>query len=79
MDRFEGHRLNSPNDLIVASDGAVWFTDPPYGILDDTEGHRADSELDGCFVFRFDRGTGKLTVATDAMVVHPNRPCLSPD
>ena len=57
VDRYEGHRLNSPNDLVVASDGAVWFTDPPYGILDDTEGYAADSELGGCFVFRLDRGT----------------------
>ena len=47
VDRYRGHRLNSPNDLVVASDGAVWFTDPPYGILDDSEGHRADSELAG--------------------------------
>ena len=78
VDRHEGHRLNSPNDLIVASDGAVWFTDPPYGILDDTEGHRADSELEGCYVFRFDRGRGDLTVVSDAME-HPNGLAFSPD
>lgn len=78
VDRYEGHRLNSPNDLVVASDGAVWFTDPPYGILDDSEGYRADSELGGCFVFRFDRGTGELTVVTDAME-HPNGLAFSPD
>jgi gluconolactonase len=78
VDRYQGHRLNSPNDLIVASDGAIWFTDPPYGILDDTEGYRADSELEGCFVFRLDRGTGELTVASDG-VVHPNGLAFSPD
>ncbi len=78
VDRYQGHRLNSPNDLIVASDGAVWFTDPPYGILDDTEGHRADSELAGCFVFRFDRRTGELAVVSDAME-HPNGLAFSPD
>jgi Gluconolactonase len=78
VDRYEGHRLNSPNDLIVASDGAVWFTDPPYGILDDNEGHRADSELGGCYVFRFDRGNGELTVVSDAME-HPNGLAFSPD
>jgi gluconolactonase len=78
VDRYRGHRLNSPNDLVVASDGAIWFTDPPYGILDDTEGYRADSELEGCFVFRLDRGTGELTVASDA-VVHPNGLAFSPD
>ena len=42
VDRYEGKRLNSPNDLVVASDGAIWFTDPPYGILDDSEGYKAD-------------------------------------
>lgn len=78
VDRFQGHRLNSPNDLIVASDGAIWFTDPPYGILDDIEGYRADSELGGCFVFRLDRTTGELAVVSDAMV-HPNGLAFSPD
>jgi gluconolactonase len=78
VDHYQGHRLNSPNDLVVASDGAVWFTDPPYGILDDSEGHRADSELTGCFVFRFDRTTGELDVVSDAME-HPNGLAFSPD
>ena len=78
VDRFEGHRLNSPNDLVVASDGAIWFTDPPYGILDDSEGYKADSELGGCFVFRLDRATGELTVVTDVLT-HPNGLAFSPD
>ncbi|MEP6638735.1 MAG: SMP-30/gluconolactonase/LRE family protein, partial [Chloroflexota bacterium] len=78
VDRYRGRRLNSPNDLVVASDGAVWFTDPPYGILDNAEGYRADSELGGCFVFRLDRKTGELTVATD-FLVHPNGLAFSPD
>ena len=78
VDRYRGARLNSPNDIVVASDGAIWFTDPPYGILDDSEGYRADSELGGCFVFRLDRETGELTVATDALE-HPNGLAFSPD
>jgi len=78
IDQYEGRRLNSPNDLVVASDGAIWFTDPPYGILDDTEGYRADSELGGCFVFRFDRETGDLAVVSDEME-HPNGLAFSPD
>lgn len=78
VDRYEGNRLNSPNDLVVASDGAIWFTDPPYGILDDNEGYRADSELGACFVFRLDRTTGELMIATDALV-HPNGLAFSPD
>ena len=78
VDRFEGKRLNSPNDIVVASDGAIWFTDPPYGILDDNEGYKADSELGGCFVFRLDRATGELTVVSDDLV-HPNGLAFSPD
>ena len=73
VDRYEGRRLNSPNDLVVASDGAIWFTDPPYGILDDREGYKADSELGGCFVFRLDRATGELTIASD-FLDPPERP-----
>jgi gluconolactonase len=78
VDRFEGKRLNSPNDIVVASDGAIWFTDPPYGILDDNEGYKADSELGGCFVFRLDRGTGELTIVADQMV-DPNGLAFSPN
>jgi gluconolactonase len=78
VDRYQGRRLNSPNDVVVASDGAIWFTDPPYGILDDTEGYRADSELGGCFVFRLDRASGELTIASEA-VLHPNGLAFSPD
>jgi len=78
VDRYQGRRLNSPNDLVVASDGAIWFSDPPYGIIDDREGYKADSELGGCFVFRFDRTTGELTVATD-FLIHPNGLAFSPD
>jgi gluconolactonase len=78
VDRYRGRRLNSPNDIVVASDGAIWFTDPPYGILDDSEGYRADSELDGCFVFRFDPSTGDLEIAS-AEMVHPNGLAFSPD
>jgi gluconolactonase len=77
VDRFEGKRLNSPNDIVVASDGAIWFTDPPYGILDDNEGYKADSELGGCFVFRLDRVTGELAVMSDDLV-HPNGLAFSP-
>ncbi|HEX6869397.1 MAG TPA: SMP-30/gluconolactonase/LRE family protein [Candidatus Limnocylindrales bacterium] len=78
VDRFEGRRFNSPNDIVVASDGAIWFTDPPYGILDDSEGYKADSEQAGCFVYRVDRETGEVTVASDVLI-HPNGLAFSPD
>ena len=53
-DRHDGKRLNSPNDVVVKSDGSIWFTDPPYGILSDYEGKLADQEQAGCFVYRVD-------------------------
>ena len=71
-------RLNSPNDVVVASDGAIWFTDPPYGILSDHEGYKSDQEIEGCYVFRFDPETEQLNaVVTD--MIHPNGLAFSPD
>jgi gluconolactonase len=78
IDRYQGKRLNSPNDLVVKSDGTIWFTDPPYGILSDYEGYKAESELGDCYVFRFDPASGELSVVTD-QVVEPNGLAFSPD
>ena len=78
VDRYEGKRLNSPNDLVVASDGAIWFTDPPYGIVSNREGYQAESELGACYVFRLDRATGELAIVSDAMI-DPNGLAFSPD
>ena len=78
VDRYEGKRLNSPNDLVVKSDGTIWFTDPPYGILSDREGARRESELGGNFVFRFDPGSGDLAIVVDSMD-RPNGIAFSPD
>jgi gluconolactonase len=78
VDRYQGKRLNSPNDVVVKSDGSIWFTDPPYGIVSDREGHQAESELDGCYVFRFDPATGDLRIASD-FVEEPNGLAFSPD
>jgi gluconolactonase len=64
-ERYEGKRLNSPNDVVVKSDGTLWFTDPPYGIRSDLEGHRSEPEYGGAFVFRFDPRSGKLEVVAD--------------
>lgn len=66
VDSYQGKKLNSPNDLVVKSDGTIWFTDPPYGILSNHEGYKADSELGHCYVFRFDPVQHELRiVATD--------------
>lgn len=78
VDRYQGRRLNSPNDLVVRSDGTIWFTDPPYGILSDCEGHRAPSEQDANHVFCYDPATGMLHAAT-AEVEEPNGLAFSPD
>jgi gluconolactonase len=78
VDRYQGRRLNSPNDLVVKSDGTIWFTDPPYGIVSDREGHRAESELGDHYVFRFDPATGALRIASD-WVEEPNGLAFSPD
>jgi gluconolactonase len=77
-DRFEGKRLNSPNDVVVKSDGSIWFTDPSYGILHDYEGDYGVQEVDGCHVYRVDGSTGAITrVAAD--FVKPNGLAFSPD
>ncbi|MCP2258890.1 gluconolactonase [Streptoalloteichus tenebrarius] len=64
-DRYEGRRLNSPNDVVVRSDGSVWFTDPDYGIASDYEGHRAESEIGGCHLYRVDPDSGQVRIAAD--------------
>ncbi|MFF8842527.1 SMP-30/gluconolactonase/LRE family protein [Streptomyces sp. NPDC015127] len=64
-DRFEGKRLNSPNDAVVRSDGSIWFSDPTFGITSDYEGHRADPEIDGCNVYRIDPASGEVRKVAD--------------
>jgi gluconolactonase len=76
-DTYQGRRLNSPNDVVVKSDGTIWFTDPPFGILSYYEGHIAESELQPA-VYRLDPATGELTVVTDD-VPGPNGLAFSPD
>jgi gluconolactonase len=78
VDRYQGRRLNSPNDLVVKRDGSIWFTDPPYGIVSDVEGHRAESELGDCYVFRFDPTSAALRIVSD-FVEEPNGLAFSPD
>jgi gluconolactonase len=77
-DRYNGKRLNSPNDVVVHPDGSIWFTDPPYGIrASQYEGFYAESETKPA-VYRVDGSTGRVTVVTDE-VVGPNGLCFSPD
>ncbi len=77
VDHYQGKRLNSPNDVVVKSDGSIWFTDPHYGIMTDYEGHRAEQEL-ACHVYRLDPMNGGLEVVTDDFAC-PNGLCFSPD
>ncbi|MEM9268646.1 MAG: SMP-30/gluconolactonase/LRE family protein [Pseudomonadota bacterium] len=76
-ERYEGKRLNSPNDVVVKSDGTVWFTDPSYGIMMDYEGERAESEIGACHVYRIDPDGSVTAVAND--YVKPNGLAFSPD
>ncbi|MHB2169048.1 SMP-30/gluconolactonase/LRE family protein [Alsobacter sp. R-9] len=76
-DAHAGRRLNSPNDVVVASDGAVWFTDPVFGIAGDYEGDRAEPELPQN-VYRLDPATGRLDVVAEGLL-GPNGLCFSPD
>ena len=77
IDRFEGRRLNSPNDVVVSRDGAVWFTDPAFGLLSDYEGERAEQELP-LNLYRLDPATGQAAVM-DGEVEAPNGLAFSPD
>ena len=77
LDTFEGKKLNSPNDVVVKSDGSIWFTDPPFGILSNYEGHVDEQELP-TNVYRVDGKTGKATVVAGD-INRPNGLCFSPD
>jgi gluconolactonase len=77
-DSWRGKRLNSPNDVVVKSDGSIWFTDPSYGIGDDYQGRRAIKEIDTCNVFRVDPSTGELSVVVDDFKM-PNGHAFSPN
>jgi gluconolactonase len=75
---FEGKRLNSPNDVVVKSDGSVWFTDPSYGIDSEYEGDAAPSEIGSSNVYRVDPASGVVTMVIDELV-QPNGLAFSPD
>jgi gluconolactonase len=76
-DAFDGKPLNSPNDIVCRSDGTIWFTDPPFGILGNYEGHAATPELP-TNVYRLDPTTRRLTVVAGD-ISRPNGLCFSPD
>jgi gluconolactonase len=75
---YQGKRFNSPNDVVVRSDGSIWFTDPAYGIDSDYEGHKAESEIGACHLYRVDPGSGEVTIAADDLV-RPNGLAFSVD
>jgi gluconolactonase len=77
-DAFDGKRLNSPNDVVVRSDGSIWFTDPSYGILSDYEGYAAPQEQPCRGVYRIDGETGAITRVADDFN-QPNGLAFSPD
>jgi len=76
-DSYQGKRLNSPNDIVVKSDGSIWFTDPSFGIMSDYEGHRSEPEL-GTNVYRIDPATRAIALVIDSITL-PNGLAFSPD
>jgi gluconolactonase len=76
-DSFDGKPLNSPNDIVCKSDGSIWFTDPPFGVLGFYEGHKAEPQLP-TNVYRWDPQTKKLSVVADD-INRPNGLAFSPD
>jgi gluconolactonase len=77
-DRYQGKRINSPNDVVVASDGSIWFTDPTYGSDGNYEGLKAEREQATHNVYRVDPQNGDVTLVVDDFV-EPNGLCFSPD
>jgi gluconolactonase len=77
-DKYNGKKLNSPNDAVVTSDGAIWFTDPVYGIGGYYEGVKAEPEQEKHNVYRVDPKSGDVKVVVDDFV-EPNGLALSPD
>src|SRR5690606_19435981 len=75
--RYKGSRPNSPNDVVVRSDGANWLTDPTYGILSDYEGYKSEPEQKARNVFRLDPSSGELTSVVDDFI-QPNGLAFSP-
>jgi gluconolactonase len=75
---YDGKRLNSPNDVTVRTDGTIWFSDPNYGIMSNDEGYMAPSEVGSNNVYRFDPGSGEVSVVADDFE-KPNGLAFSPD
>ena len=73
VDKYDGRKLNSPNDVAVKSDGTLWITDPPYGVPKDQQ-----KEQEGNWVYRFDPATKKMTVVSKDFDM-PNGIAVSPD
>ena len=76
-DNYNNKKLNSPNDVAVSKSGNIWFTDPPYGILTNQEGHKSESEQDGNYLYRVDQKFNIKKI--DAIFDKPNGLAFSPD
>ena len=78
VNSYQGKKLNSPNDVVVKTNGTIWFTDPPYGILSDYEGYSGEQEYGDCYVFRYNPISKKLEVVLKDLD-RPNGIAFSPD
>lgn len=75
---YQGKRLNSPNDVVVKSDGSIWFSDPDYGINTNYEGYQAETEIGACNVYRIDPSNGDVTIVASDFE-RPNGLAFSPN
>ncbi|WP_340608433.1 SMP-30/gluconolactonase/LRE family protein [Xenorhabdus bharatensis] len=78
VEKIDGKRFNSPNDVVVRSDGTIWFTDPPYGIINDNEGYKSESQIIGCYVYCYDPADNSISIAASD-TQRPNGLAFSPD
>ena len=78
VSHYRGARLSSPNDLVVHSDGSIWFSDPPFGLTQPSEGYGGTQAQPGSFVYRFDPSTKEI-VAVIKEMERPNGLAFSPD
>ena len=76
--RYDGKRLNSPNDLVIKNDGTIWFTDPPYGIISEREGNQRDSEIGGNYTYIYEPNSNKTSIV-DKTCDRPNGLAFSHD
>lgn len=79
VDHYAGNRLNGPDDLVVSSDGKIFFTDPPYGLILPDQGYGGQQEQEGNYCYRYDPDTDEILRLSTPEIATPNGLAFSPD